>query len=117
MARPLKNRITALLTAGIIASLSWSCSVTQSAADTKDISYIYNPARNVFTPHSSVFNEDAETSLLTIAIRRGELYFSQANPQGVPLASMLISVRLFNNTLGVCLPTRPVTRMKYRRGI
>jgi len=111
MARPLKNRTTALLTAVIIASLAWSCSVTQNATDTKDMSYIYNPARNVFTPYISVFNEDEETSLLTVAIRRGELYFSQANPEGVPMASMLVSVRLFNNTLGGILAD--TARYKY----
>lgn len=77
-----------------------SCAVTQNVTDTKDMSYIYNPARSVYTPFITVFNEDSETSLLNISIRRGEFYFSEANAEGVPMASMLVSVRLFDNTMG-----------------
>jgi GWxTD domain-containing protein len=64
------------------------------------MSYIYNPARNVFTPYITIFNEDAETSVLSIGIRKAEFLFSEANPEGVPMASVLLSVRLFDNTLG-----------------
>lgn len=77
-----------------------SCAVTQNVTDTKDMSYIYNPARSVYTPFITVFNEDSETSVMNISIRRGELYFSEANAEGVPMASVLLSVRLHDNTLG-----------------
>ena len=111
MTRPHKDR-TALLTALVMtAALMASCTVTQNATDTKDMSYIYNPARNVFTPFVSVYNEDAESSLLNVSIRRGELYFSEANPQGVAMASLLVSVRLFDNTLGGALAD--TATMKY----
>lgn len=87
------------LAAVIIATAAASCSVTQNAVDTKDLSYIYNPARNVFNPYISLYNEDDATTLLSISIRRSELYFSQANPTGQPLASVFLSVRLYDNTL------------------
>lgn len=100
MTSRLTSKIGALLTVVATAVLAWSCSVTQNVVDTKDMSYIYNPARNVYTPFIAVYNEDAETSVINISIRRGEFYFSEANVAGVPMASMLFSVRLYDNTLG-----------------
>lgn len=97
---PLKNRYAALLTVVMMAAIAASCTVTQPVTDTKDMSYMYNPARNVYTPAVSVYDEGSETSLMTISIRRGELYFSEANPEGVAMASVLVSVRLFDNTMG-----------------
>lgn len=100
MVRRQKDKVAAVVAIVMMAALSWSCSVTQTSVDTKDMSYIYNPARNVYTPSISIYDEDAETSLMTISIRRGEFYFSEANPEGVPMASVLVSVRLFDNTMG-----------------
>ena len=100
MGRHMKDRITAVTTVMIMSALLWSCSVTQTATDTKDMSYLYNPARNVFTPFVTVYDEDAETSVISIGLRKGELYFSEANPEGVPMASLLLSVRLHDNTAG-----------------
>jgi GWxTD domain-containing protein len=93
-----KIALTAVILA--IMLMSTSCYVTQESADIKDMSYIYNPTRNVFTPYFTVFNEDAETVILSVRLRRGEIYFNEANPEGVPMASLLFSVRLFDNTLG-----------------
>jgi GWxTD domain-containing protein len=103
MARHRINSAAAVIVAAIIAGGASSCSVTQKAVDIKDMSYIYNPARNVFNPYITLFNEDEETTTLSISIRRGELYFSEANPSGLPLASILLSVRLYDNTLGGAL--------------
>lgn len=100
MTRRQTYKPAAFITAMIAAVILTSCAVTQNVTDTKDMSYIYNPARSVYTPFITVFNEDSETSLLNISIRRGEFYFSEANAEGVPMASMLVSVRLFDNTLG-----------------
>ena len=92
---------TVLTAAAIILVLGSSCSVQQkTATDTKDLSYIYNPSKSVFKPDISVFNEDAETSVLSIGIPKNQFQFSEANPEGVPMASVLLSVRLFDNTLG-----------------
>lgn len=100
MARYHGFKATAVFAAVIFAALTFSCSVTQTAVDTKDMSYIYNPSRNVFNPFITLFNEDEETTTLSISIRRGELYFNEANPTGLPMASILLSVRLYDNTLG-----------------
>jgi len=92
---------SAVLTAVVTtALLMTSCAVTGNVTDTKDMAYLYNPTQSIFTPMISVYNEDAETSVLNISIRKGELYFSEANPEGVPMASLLVSVRLFDNTFG-----------------
>ncbi len=100
MTRRLNCKSAAIAAVVTAAALMTSCAVTQDAADTKDMSYIYNPSRSIYTPWISVYNEDAETTVLNISIRKGEFYFNEANPEGVPMASMLISVRLFDNTLG-----------------
>ncbi len=103
MTRPLKDKPALLISLVMTAALMASCTVTQNVTDTKDMSYIYNPARNVFTPFVSVYDEGEGSSLMTISIRRGELYFTEANPEGVAMASVLVSVRLFDNTLGGAL--------------
>ena len=103
MRRHPSYKSAAVITVITMAMLAMSCSVTKNAVDTKDMSYIYNPSRNVYTPYISVYNQDDETSVLSIGILKGELYFSEANPQGIPLASVLVSVKLFDNTLGGAL--------------
>lgn len=93
------NRVV-FLTAISVAILTASCYVSKPATDTKDMSYLYNPSKNVFTPYISVYNEDSETSVLAISLRRSDFYMSEANSRGIPLASLLLSVRLYDNTLG-----------------
>lgn len=115
MVRRQSDKAAAIFATVMMAVLAWSCAVSQPATDTKDMSYIYNPARNVYTPYITVFDEDAETSVLSISIRRAELYFSEANPEGVPMASMLISVRLFDNTVGGSLADTAVLKYDISR--
>ena len=100
MTRHLKNKYAAVVAIMTVAVIMTSCATTQNMTDTKDMSYIYNPTRSIYTPLITIFNEDAETSVLSIGIRRGELYFNEANAEGVPMASMLVSVKLYDNTLG-----------------
>ena len=95
-----RHRIVLPVVIILTAILTASCYVTKDSADTKDLSYIYNPIRNVFSPYFSIFSEDAETVILSVRLRRGEIYFNEANPEGIPMASLLISVRLFDNSLG-----------------
>jgi GWxTD domain-containing protein len=103
MVRHLTDSAAAIILTVIMALAGASCSVTKNATDTKDMSYIYNPARNVFTPDITIFNQDAETSILSVCLRRSQLYFSEANPSGASLASLLLSVRLFDDKLGGAL--------------
>lgn len=104
--------LTAFLTTMVIIS---SCSVSRELTDTKDLSYIYNPVRNIFTPYYSIYSQDASTSVLSIRIRRNELYFNEANPQGVPMASIYVSVKLYDNTLGGELADTAAIRYDIRR--
>jgi len=115
MLRRHTDKAAAVIAVMIMAALTWSCTVSQPATDVKDMSYIYNPARNVYTPTFAVFDEGDETSVLSIAIRRAEFFFSEANPEGVALASMLISVRLFDNTLGGTLADTAVYKYDLTR--
>src|SRR5665647_1993128 len=106
----------AVLAAVIIMSLGYSCATTQKTpTDTKDMSYIYNPAKNVFMPDITLYNEDAETTVLSIGIRKNEFFFSEANPEGVAMATMLVSVRLFDNTLGGVLADTSTFKYDIRR--
>jgi len=100
MTRRLIYKNAALAVIVTLTVLMTSCAVTQNVTDTKDMSYIYNPAKSVYSPFITVYNEDSETSVMNISILRGELYFTEANAEGVPMASVLVSVRLFDNTLG-----------------
>ncbi len=76
--------------------ISSSCSTVQTAVDSKDLSYLYNPTKNPFSPRYSIFNETDERSVLSVRFFNSDLYFSEANPQGVPTAQILISVKVYN---------------------
>lgn len=76
-----------------------SCStVRQAAVDSKDLSYLYNPTKSSLNPRYSVTNESENETRLAVKFFGDELYFSEANPQGVPMASLLITVKLFRTT-------------------
>jgi GWxTD domain-containing protein len=84
-----------LFTAAIILAALSSCKTSKPAVDTKDLSYIYNPTRNSFTPGFSVTTNSDESSTLTVRFLSNELFFSEANPEGVPTAGVIISVKLY----------------------
>lgn len=101
------NRISQLgnyrawIFAGLILMIMVSCGVTRNAAvDTKDLSYLYNPTKSSFRPGFSVFNESDNLSLLTVRLPASSLFFSEANPRGVPIAQLMVTVKLFNITGG-----------------
>jgi GWxTD domain-containing protein len=78
-----------------------SCKTTQKAAvDIKDLSYLYNPTKSSIKPRYSVFNETDASSLLSIKFFAVDMFFSEANPRGIPMAQILITVKLFNITNG-----------------
>ena len=87
--------------AGLILMLMVSCSITKNAAvDTKDLSYLYNPTKSSFRPGFSVFNESPSRSVLTVRFPASSLFFSEANPKGIPTAQLLVTVKLFNISAG-----------------
>ncbi|MFN8240579.1 MAG: GWxTD domain-containing protein [Bacteroidales bacterium] len=85
---------TLLLLAGV------SCTTTRKVTDTKDLSYIYNPLKSSINPRFGVLNNSESSSVLTIKFFNSDLYFNEANPTGKPLAQLMVSIRLYNITLG-----------------
>jgi len=93
-----------LLFAGFICIVLVSCKTTQEAAvDVKDLSYLYNPTKSSIKPRFSVFNESDEMSILSVKLFATDLFFSEANPQGVPIAKILITIKLYNTSNGITL--------------
>lgn len=87
--------------AGLILMVMVSCSVTRNTpVDTKDLSYLYNPTKSSFRPGFSVFNESDHLSILTLRLPASSLFFSEANPRGIPIAQIMVTVKLFDITGG-----------------
>ena len=88
-----------------------SCKTTQNAVDSKDLSYIYNPTKNPFNPRYNVINQSDETSVLSVKFFASDLFFSEANPQGVPTSLMQLNVKLFNISQGKILADTAFTNL------
>jgi GWxTD domain-containing protein len=78
----------------------YSCSTPKPAFDSKDLSYIYNPTKNSINPRYNVYNQAEDVSILSVKLFTADLFFSEANPQGVPTAQMMINVKLYNVSQG-----------------
>jgi GWxTD domain-containing protein len=104
----MKNRITIrisciLLTITILIAVISSCKTIQQTTDSKDLSYLYNPTKNPINTLYNVINRSDDESVLSVKFFAKDLFFSEANPQGVPTAMMLITVKLFNISQGKLL--------------
>lgn len=95
--------ISLLLTITLFLAVFVSCRTTQSTVDLKDLSYLYNPTKNPINPRYNITNQTDTLSVLSVKFFAADLYFSEANPQGVSSAMMLISVKLFNINKGKVL--------------
>ncbi len=92
------NNIFFILT-GII--LLASCaSINKEETDSRDLSYLYNPLRNPIHPRYQIYNVSDDLSELTIKFFTNDLYFSEANPEGVPRAELLVIYRLYDMSQG-----------------
>lgn len=90
-----------LLTLIIIFSTLLSCRTTKKVpVDTKDLSYLYNPTRNSFSPGYYISTQSDESVMLTVRFLSNDLFFSEANPEGLPTAGILINVKLFQTDQG-----------------
>ncbi|MDX9725379.1 MAG: GWxTD domain-containing protein [Bacteroidales bacterium] len=90
-----------LFFATLVSGIITSCSTTQRVTvDTKDLSYLYNPTKSSIKPSISVFNQSEASSVLSVKFFAPDLFFSEANPRGVPMAQLLITVKLYNTTSG-----------------
>ena len=93
---PIGNFSTLLFT-GIIFIFFISCNTTQKVAvDLKDLSYLYNPTKSSIKPRFNVFNSSDQLSVLSVKLFASDLFFSEANPQGIPIAQILITAKLYN---------------------
>jgi GWxTD domain-containing protein len=77
-----------------------SCSTVQPAIDSKDLSYLYNPSKNPLNIRYNVINPSEDQSVLSVKYFSNDLFFSEANPQGKPMAMMLVTVKLYNVSQG-----------------
>jgi len=94
--RKLNNIIFIL--AGIL--ILASCTTIKEITDSKDLSYLYNPLRNPIHPRYQIYNVSDDMSELTFKFFRNDLFFSEANPEGVPKAEMVIIYRLYDMSQG-----------------
>lgn len=95
------RKCSILFHAGLFCLVVASCSTTRkTVVDTKDLSYLYNPTKSSIKPRFSVFNETDASSVLSVRLPASDLLFTEANPRGIPLAQLLITVKLYNITNG-----------------
>jgi GWxTD domain-containing protein len=95
------NKYRILVISGLSFLILLSCSTSHKVAiDTKDLSYLYNPVKSSIKPRFNVFNETERTSILSIKLFATDLFFSEANPRGIPIAQVLMTVKLYNITEG-----------------
>jgi GWxTD domain-containing protein len=84
----------------LIIWLSYSCKSTKSVFDPKDLSYLYNPIKNSINPRYGIFIQTDQISVLSVKFFNSDLYFNEANPKGVLMAQMYVSVHLYNISQG-----------------
>jgi GWxTD domain-containing protein len=92
-----------------------SCAPAKQPVDSKDLSYLYNPTKNPINPRYNILNQSDELSVLSVKFFANDLFFSEANPQGVPTSQMLISAKLFNISQGKVLADTAVYNLSIVR--
>lgn len=113
MANSIKTISFSLLFTIIISQVVFiSCITTQPKVDTKDLSYLYNPTKNLINPRYNITNQSDESSILSVKFTVNDLFFSQANQEGVPAALMLITSKLFNVSQGKMLADTAVINLR-----
>jgi len=116
MNNSISNRTICLLISGIlIASVVSSCKTSQQAVDYKDLSYLYNPTKSPINPRYNVNNQTDESSVLSVRFSSSDLFFSEANPQGIATAMVLITVKLYSMSQGKALADTAVLNLSIVR--
>lgn len=93
-------RTVCLLVTILFVAIFTSCKSTKQQIDSKDLSYLFNPAKNPLSPRYNIINQSDESSVLSVKFFANELFFSEANAQGVPTALIMVTVKLFNISQG-----------------
>jgi GWxTD domain-containing protein len=108
----ISNRTICLLISGILlASVFSSCKTTQQAVDHKDLSYLYNPTKSPINPRYMVTNNTDDASVLSVRFSNSDLFFSEANPQGVATAQVMLTVKLWSMTQAKALTDTAVLNL------
>ncbi|MGE5406547.1 MAG: GWxTD domain-containing protein [Methanosarcina sp.] len=91
------QRISVFLLAGMILLpvLINSCGTVEPAIDPKDLSYLYNPTKNPINPRYSLISKTEDKAEFSVKFFTSDLFFSEANPRGVPMAMLLVTVKLY----------------------
>jgi hypothetical protein len=97
------HRTILLFAATVLIAILNSCAPAKPPVDSKDLSYLYNPIKNPFNPRYNILNQSDNLSILSVKFFANDLFFSEANPQGIPTSQMLISAKLFNISQGKVL--------------
>lgn len=84
----------------LLGLLIYSCRPVRDTYDANDLSYIYNPLISSLTPSYRIYNESSDISELSVRFLTNNLFFSEANSEGVPKASMVLMYRIFNMSMG-----------------
>lgn len=104
-------RLLLLVSAVVFTAGLSSCRTAQQAVDSKDLSYLYNPSKNPINPRYSIVTKSEESAEFSIKFFSTDLFFSEANPRGVPMAIMLVTVKLYNVTAGTALADTSVLNL------
>lgn len=91
--------------------ITGACRSSQVSVDSKDLSYLYNPTKNPINPRYSISNLSADKANFAVKFFSSDLFFSEANPRGVPMAMMLVTIKLFNVTQGTMLADTSVMNL------
>jgi GWxTD domain-containing protein len=104
-----------ILTVFLTALLNSCMPARKEPVDNKDLSYIYNPTKNLINPRYNVINQSEKLSELSVKFFTSDMFFSEANPEGVPTAMMLVTIKLFNISQGKTLADTAVFNLSIVR--
>jgi GWxTD domain-containing protein len=90
------KNVLVLLAIFLVAPLFNSCKTTQPTLDYKDLSYLYNPTKSPINPLYYILNQSDESSILSVRFSKSDLFFSEANPEGISTAVVMVNVKLFD---------------------
>ena len=96
------STICLLFTFTLFIAVFSSCKTTQQTIDSKDLSYLYNPTKilSILVIMLLINLMNHQSYVLSSSL---QIFFSEANPQGIPTAMLLVTVKLFNISQGKLL--------------
>ena len=96
----MKEASRIMATAALILMVAGCATVKKEVRDPNDLSYIYNPLRSEAPPAYRIFHQSDQITELSLKFYAQNLNFSQANPEGISQASLVLMYRLFDISTG-----------------